>query len=94
MNLLSEVSGGTTFEALTKQLQAAVADPDVKTIVFDVDSPGGNVAGASEFAREVLRARATKPIIVQAHHLLASAAYWPMAGATESLNVGVAASAR
>jgi signal peptide peptidase SppA len=83
MNLLSEMSGGTTFEALTKQLQAAVADPEVKTIVFDVDSPGGNVAGASEFAREVLRARATKPIIVQAHHLLASAAYWAMAGATE-----------
>jgi signal peptide peptidase SppA len=83
MNLLSDVSGGVTFEGLTKQLQAAVADPDVATIVFDVDSGGGNVAGASEFAREVLRARATKPIIVQANHLMASAAYWAMAGATE-----------
>jgi signal peptide peptidase SppA len=83
MNMLSEISGGATFEGLTKQLQAAVADPDVKTIVFDVDSPGGNVAGVSEFAREVLRARAVKPIIAQANHLLASAAYWPMACATE-----------
>lgn len=83
MNLFSEMSGGTTFEALTKQLQAAVADPNVKTIVFDVDSPGGNVAGASEFAREVLRARTQKPIIAQSQHLMASAAYWPMAGATE-----------
>lgn len=83
MNLFSEMSGGTTFEALTKQLLAAAADPNVKTIVFDVDSPGGNVAGASEFAREVLRARVQKPIVAQAQHLMASAAYWPMAAATE-----------
>lgn len=83
MNLFSDMSGGTTFDALTKQLQAAVADPQVKTIVFDVDSPGGNVAGASEFAREVLRARTIKRIVAQSNHLLASAAYWPMAGATE-----------
>lgn len=83
MNLFTEASGGTSFEALTKQLQAAVADPNVKHIVFDVDSPGGNVAGASEFAREVLRARTIKPVTAQAQHLLASAAYWGMAGATE-----------
>jgi signal peptide peptidase SppA len=83
MNLFSEVSGGTTFEALGAQVRAAVADPAVKTIVFDVDSPGGNVAGATEFAREVLRARASKTVIAQANHLTASAAYWAMAGATE-----------
>jgi len=83
MNLFTETSGGTTFEALTKQLQATVSDPNVKTIVFDVDSPGGNVAGASEFAREVLRARTVKPVIAVANHLMASAAYWAMSGATE-----------
>jgi signal peptide peptidase SppA len=83
MNMFTETSGGTTFEALTKQLQAAVADPNVRTIVFDVDSPGGNVAGASEFAGEVLRARSIKTVIAQANHLMASAAYWGMAGATK-----------
>lgn len=83
MNMMSEMSGGTTFEALTAQLHDAMANDAVKTIIFDVDSPGGNVAGASEFAREVLKARATKPIIAQAQHLMASAAYWPMACATE-----------
>jgi capsid assembly protease len=83
MNMMSDISGGTTFEGLTAQLRAAVADADVHTIVFDVDSPGGNVAGASEFAQEVLRARTIKPVIAQAHHMLASAAYWAMAGATE-----------
>jgi signal peptide peptidase SppA len=82
MNLLSEMSGGTTFEALSSHLHDALANDAVKTIVFDVDSPGGNIAGAREFAQEVLAARARKPIIAQAQHLMASAAYWPMACAT------------
>jgi signal peptide peptidase SppA len=83
MNLLSEMSGGTTFDALTSQLHEAMANPQVGTIVFDVDSPGGNVAGATEFAREVLAARTKKPIVAQANHLMGSAAYWVMACATE-----------
>jgi signal peptide peptidase SppA len=83
MNMFTQASGGTTFDALTEQVQAAVADPNVKTIFFDVDSPGGNVAGASEFAREVLRARTIKPVIAHANHMMASAAYWAMSGATE-----------
>jgi ClpP class serine protease len=83
MNLMSDMSGGTTFEALTGQLREAMANDQVKTIVFDVDSPGGNAAGASEFAREVMQARTKKPIIAQAQYTMASAAYWPMAGATE-----------
>jgi signal peptide peptidase SppA len=83
MNLMSEVSGGTTFEKLTGQLREAVANKDVRTIVFDVDSPGGNVAGATEFAREVMKARTKKPIIAQAQYKMASAAMWAMSGATE-----------
>jgi signal peptide peptidase SppA len=83
MNLLSEFSGGTTFEALSAQLRAAVEDDTIKTIVLDVDSPGGNVAGATEFAREVLKARERKPIIAQAQFQMASAAYWLAACATE-----------
>lgn len=83
MNLFSEMSGGTTFDALTSQLQQAVANDAIKTIVFDCDSPGGNVAGATEFAAEVLKARAVKPIIAQAQHLMASAAFWPLACATQ-----------
>jgi len=83
MNLFTKASGGTTFEQLTAQLRDALDNSKTKAIVFDVDSPGGNVAGASEFAREVMRARTKVPVIAQANHLMASAAYWPMAGATE-----------
>jgi len=83
MNGMSAMSGGTTFEQLTSQLRESVANKDVKTIVFDVDSPGGNVAGATEFAHEVMQARTKKPIVAVAQYKMASAAMWAMSGATE-----------
>jgi signal peptide peptidase SppA len=83
MNLMSDVSGGTTFEGLTKDLRGAVADPSVGTIVLDVDSPGGSCAGANAFAAEVRKARAVKPVIAVAESRMCSAAYWLAANATE-----------
>jgi signal peptide peptidase SppA len=83
MNLFSEMSGGTTFQQLTSQLRAAMNDKTVKTIVLDIDSPGGSVAGNAEFATEVMRARTKKPIIAQAQYTAASAAYGVAAAATE-----------
>lgn len=83
MNLMSETSGGTTFEKLTSQLHEAMGNKDVKTIVFDVDSPGGNAAGAPEFASEVRRARTKKPIVAVGQYKMASAAMWAMSGATK-----------
>jgi signal peptide peptidase SppA len=82
-NALLSMSGGTSFDALGEQLAAAVADPKVQTIVFDVDSPGGSVAGAPEFAAQVRAARAKKPIIAQAQFKMGSAAYWLAASATK-----------
>jgi signal peptide peptidase SppA len=83
VNLLSDMSGGTTFEALTAQLREAVASKDVQTIVLDVDSPGGSVAGSAEFAAEVMRARATKPVIAVAQYTMGSAAYCLASAATQ-----------
>lgn len=83
MNLLSDMSGGTTFEGLTAQLHDVMANKAIKTIVLDVDSPGGSVAGATEFAREIMAARTKKPIIAQIQYLGASAAYWLASAATE-----------
>jgi len=83
MNMLSDISGGTTFEGLSGQLREAVANKSVKNIVLDIDSPGGNVSGATEFAREVLAARTKRPIIAQVQHTAASAAYWLASAATK-----------
>lgn len=83
MNMLSEMSGGTTFEKLTGQVREGMGNKAVKTLVLDIDSPGGNVAGATEFARELLKARARKPVIAQIQYTGASAGYWLASCCTE-----------
>lgn len=83
MNMLSEISGGTTFEKLSGQLREAMSNKAVRTIVLDIDSPGGSVAGNAEFAAEVMKARTRKPIIAQAQYTMGSAAYHLGAAATE-----------
>lgn len=83
MNMMSALSGGTTYSELTGQLRDALSAKDVRTIVLDIDSPGGSVAGCAEFAAEVLRARTKKPIIAQAQFTAGSAAYYIAASATE-----------
>lgn len=83
MDLLTEMSGGTSIEGLTRDLRAMVADPDISAIVLDVDSPGGAVDGIEEFAAEVFRSRKSKPIVAVANTLAASAAYWIAASASE-----------
>jgi signal peptide peptidase SppA len=83
MNLLSDISGGATFEGLTVALNEALADREIGTILFDIDSPGGSVLGATEFAAAVRQAREKKHLIAHAHYQMASAAYWPFASAHE-----------
>lgn len=83
MNLMTEISGGTSYEKIAGQLRAAMADKTIKTIVLDVDSPGGSVSGNAELATEILRARAKKPIVGQAQFTMGSAAYQLGAACTE-----------
>ena len=83
MTLLSQMSGGTSIEQIAAAFRQAMADPNVKAIVFDVDSPGGGVSGVEELATEIREARGSKPIVAQANSLMASAAYWIGSAADE-----------
>lgn len=74
--LVTEYSGGTSCQQFTAMLRDAVNDESIGTILIDVDSPGGSVAGVQEAASEVMQARTAKPIIGIANFLAASAAYW------------------
>lgn len=92
-SLLDDISGGTSYEDLTGKLRDAMSMDAVKTIVLDVNSPGGSVAGATEFAREVLKARRKKAIVAVAQYTMCSAAYWIASCATKivaapSANIG------
>ena len=83
MNMLSAMSGGTSTEMLTKEINTAVADPDISAIVLNVDSPGGTVSGLPEIHSAILSARDKKPIVVSVNSMSASAAYWITSAASE-----------
>ncbi|HLZ49126.1 MAG TPA: signal peptide peptidase SppA [Candidatus Acidoferrum sp.] len=76
MGMLSEASGGISTECFTQWLRAAAADPSVKAIVIDADSPGGTVDGVPELGDEIARVNKTKPVVGIANSMAASAAYW------------------
>lgn len=75
-NFLTSYSGGTSTEMLTAAFRTALADQDVKSILFRIDSPGGTVPGVPELAAEIMAARGTKPTTSFVSPMMASAAYW------------------
>lgn len=83
VNMLDEMSGGTSLEKFMGRLRAAVADPAVRSIVLQIDSPGGSVYGVQEAAAEIRELSATKKIIAHVDPLAASAAYWLASAASE-----------
>jgi len=83
VSMLDEMSGGTSLEGFMGRLRAAVADPAVRSIVLQIDSPGGSVYGVQEAAEEIRAARDSKRIVAAVDPLAASAAYWLAASASE-----------
>lgn len=80
-NLMTEHSGATSLEMLAADFAAAVASPQVQSILLDVDSPGGEANGVAEFAAMV---RASpKPVTAYVGGTAASAGYWVAAAAHE-----------
>ena len=73
-NLFSQISGGVSTELVGRDLQDALADPAVHSIILSIDSPGGTVDGTQSLASLV--AASTKPIVSLASGTIASAAYW------------------
>jgi len=67
---------GVGLDSLAKQFRSHVADTNVKAIVMEFDSPGGQTGGLDEFAQEIFESRDAKPIIAQVNSLAASAAYY------------------
>lgn len=59
---LRPYSGMTGYDGIRRSFMAALNDSAVKAILFDIDSPGGEVAGCFDLADEIYRARGKKPI--------------------------------
>lgn len=82
-NIMTDLSGATSYATLATDLRAAVDDPAVTAIVLNVDSPGGAVKGANELAKQIRAVRGVKPIVAYVGGDAASAAYWLASAADE-----------
>ena len=76
MNLMTQVSGGTSTELFVRDVRAALEDPSVRSLVIMADTPGGAVAGTQRAAAAVMAARGIKPIATYVEGLMASAGVW------------------
>lgn len=76
MSLFTKISGGISTYHVQEQFAAAMADPKVRGLLLNIDSPGGGIDGTAELAGMIHAARGAKPIIAFSDGMMASAAYW------------------
>lgn len=75
----------STYAGIGEAVREALLDPEVSSIVLDVDSPGGQVAGVAELSELIFAARRRKPVTAVVTGNAASAAYWIASSASRVL---------
>lgn len=79
-------SWATGYDWIRQGFLTAVADPEVRAIVLDIDSPGGEVAGCFDLVDTIFEARGAKPV----HAILSENAYsaaYALASAADRISV-------
>jgi protease-4 len=69
-------------EETRNALRQALADKDVKAILVEMDSPGGEVTAADAIYHAVRQAREKKPVVIYMQSLAASGGYYIACGGT------------
>lgn len=82
-NLFTMISGASSYELIARDFTVALENPQIKGIILDIDSPGGEVNGVSELSNMVFAARGKKPVVAYASGDAASGAYWIASAADE-----------
>lgn len=72
--------GETMVDDLKLALRQATRDDDVKAIVLNIDSPGGEVTASDAIYHAVIEARRNKPVVVNMGSLTASGGYYIACG--------------
>lgn len=75
MGMFTQISGGTSTEAIQDDIQSALENKTIESIILKIDSPGGSVPGQFELSDFIFNARGKKPIISYADGMMCSAAY-------------------
>lgn len=70
--------GMDTYNSIEAAFDECLENPKVKGIVFDINSPGGEVSGCADLAEKIYKARGSKEygIVARTGGLMCSAAYW------------------
>jgi capsid assembly protease len=76
-------SGLVSYEGIAAQLRAARDDTEVKSILLDIDSSGGEATGMFATAKLIAEIDKVKPIVAFVNDLAASAAYGLASAARE-----------
>jgi signal peptide peptidase SppA len=74
---LTTVSGLTSYAEIGQDIETAFADPSVRAVLLEIDSPGGEVGGLFDLCDKIaaLKAQYGKPLWALAHEGALSAAY-------------------
>jgi signal peptide peptidase SppA len=75
-NMMTDMSGATSLQQFRTEFGQMMNDPSVRSILLDVDSPGGLSDMVDEMASEIYAATQYKPIISVANTAANSAAYY------------------
>ncbi len=67
-------------EDVKNALAQAEADPDVKAVVIDVDSPGGEITASDVLYNAIKKFKFSKPVVVYFNSIGASGAYYMACG--------------
>jgi ClpP class serine protease len=82
-NMFTEISGATALSDFAANLAAARADSRVKSVMLEIDSPGGEITGLAEAADMIAAVAAEKPVVAYVEGSAHSAAYWLASAASE-----------
>lgn len=76
-------SGDVSYEGLDAQLTMAEAAQDVRAIVLDMETPGGEVRGVDALSKRISALNQAKPIVAYLNDMAASAGYHLAAQASQ-----------
>lgn len=76
LSIMEEMCGGYSIDQLGSDIEEASADPNVARVLFDFNSPGGQISGVPETARMI--AAMTKETFGFTGNQSHSASYWLM----------------
>jgi signal peptide peptidase SppA len=80
---LDSRSGLTSYEGIAAQIRAAASDPEVRSVLLDISSPGGEAAGMAELASLIRQVAENKSVTAFVNDMAASAAYGIASSANE-----------